>query len=248
MNNLDKLFIECKSFTSDPMCVYKKCVDMISDPDPGTDPDRKWLVILRKLPDTKTNEKRQNVINPKCAKFRANKLKVIKIINVDDPSITKKHILNKFNNNELCYRVGDTVISDLYDENINVTCSHGIHYFKTIRAAYFYESIPTKHCGKWIEWHDNGNKSETGEYLNGKQIGSWISWYDNGTKNITGNYLNGEKNGKWTQWYDSGNKREEGAYLNGERNGRWIFWNKNGKKSEEHEYLNDRIKRRLIYR
>ena len=46
-----------------------------------------WIVVLRKLPDTNTNESRP-VVDPNCAKFRADKLQVVDIIHKFDQNNT----------------------------------------------------------------------------------------------------------------------------------------------------------------
>lgn len=46
--------------------------------------EKMWLVVMEKLEDTKTNESRKDVRNTNRAKFRADKLKVIKIFDMDD--------------------------------------------------------------------------------------------------------------------------------------------------------------------
>jgi len=30
--------------------------------------------------------------------------------------------------------------------------------------------------GLWIEWHEDGNKKEEGEYIEGLRHGRWIQW------------------------------------------------------------------------
>lgn len=63
------------------MC-YKSVNSLLTDPTAYTNYD-KYLIVLEKLPDTLTNEGRQNVYSMNRARFRADKLFVHKIINID---------------------------------------------------------------------------------------------------------------------------------------------------------------------
>src|SRR5438128_254473 len=54
-------------------CVFKSC-------------DYEWIVVLKKLSDTLTNEDRHCVVDARYAKFRANKLKVMLIFNKLNPN------------------------------------------------------------------------------------------------------------------------------------------------------------------
>jgi len=49
-------------------------------------------------------------------------------------------------------------------------------------------------------FHDNGEVSQTGYFLNGKLHGDWVMFDAGGTKIATGTYENGIKTGKWFFW------------------------------------------------
>jgi hypothetical protein len=154
VNMLDHLKNECKQYIEDPECVYKLC-------------DNKWLVIMKKLPDTITNELRKDVKNANNAKFRANKLNVLKIINVFDGTTTQS-ILNQFNNSSVIYIVDKDVFPNRYDKNPNNICSCGIHYFKTIDAAFYYQkNVQPNFSGVWKVFCDSGDVSKEKYYVNG---------------------------------------------------------------------------------
>jgi len=112
--------------------VFKKCCDTLRK-----DGTRKWLVIFEKTSETKANEDRKG-IDPMRAKFRASCLKVIRIINVNDPSRTIRYLVNEFDGKKTKYIVGKTVYPDRYDRNTEAVCSGGIHYFKSIEQAILY--------------------------------------------------------------------------------------------------------------
>lgn len=144
--SLDSIVKKYKSFIK-PEHVYKICR--------GKDTN-KWIVIMKKLPDTITNEDRKNVYNRHYAKFRANKLRVIKIINIFSLKSVKKITHNPICSGvETIYQKNYIVLPDKYDESEKV-CTHGIHYYKSISAAYYYDNPEDDYVGKWIESYDDG--------------------------------------------------------------------------------------------
>src|SRR5271170_5380155 len=151
-NKLVQLLAFCQEYTNNSLYVYKICRDKASKYKTV-----KWFVVLQKLPDTKTNECRKDVVDKNYAKFRADKLRVVKIINTNKPTLTKKYITHRGPNMvKTKYVVNKIVESNEYDDNIDNVYSNGIHYFKTLLPAYYYRDIPDKYNGKWIFWHDNG--------------------------------------------------------------------------------------------
>ena len=104
--------------------VYKKCSNCI--------------VIMKFLPDTKTNENRENVKNSSYAKFRANRLlvrsQVVTIIDIDKLKEIGE-IENSYSIIKINYQTGQIVIPNRFDEDIDKICASGIHYFKTIDYA-----------------------------------------------------------------------------------------------------------------
>ena len=113
--------------------------------------------------------------------------------------------------------------------------------------------------GEWTTWYPDGNKKESGTYLDGEKQSPWTAWYDNGQKKYVIHYKNSLEHGLYTEWnedgrltkdieYDTGKPVSE--YLveyqgegyteinrrNGELSGSWIKWHANGKKDEEGLY------------
>src|SRR5579871_4620212 len=68
----------CKEYEKDEKYVYKKCNNL-------SNRLLVWLVVMEKSENTKTNEERKDVVDKNHAKFRADELKVVDIINVIDP-------------------------------------------------------------------------------------------------------------------------------------------------------------------
>jgi antitoxin component YwqK of YwqJK toxin-antitoxin module len=218
---MDHIITACSEYISNPKYVYKSCGN--------------YVVVLEKLDDTRTNESRSNIADPKYAKYRANKLKTILIINKFDPSDVIMEIENSFYAKKVVYRTGEIIEIDDYNYNLNKVCSTGIHYFKTVEKSFFWELLKfnPKFTGKLIKWYENGNKLIEGEHKEGKREGKWIEWYENGNKLIEGEFKDGKKEGKWIEWRENGNKLIEGEYKEGKQEGKWISWHENGDKWKE---------------
>jgi hypothetical protein len=250
-STLDKIKIQYKQYIDDPDCVYKQCRD-------------RWIVIMKLLPDTRTNETRNNVRDAQYAKFRANKLKVLVIFSIKNPSKRMRAIINEYAMTQIKYKVNKIVRPDAFDNNLNVVCGNGVHYFKSIDAAFYwdwgarrftsgqwcqwYENGQIvykgdyqnrKKIGHWCKWYENGQIAREGDYQNGKEIGHWRSWHSNGQIVYEGDYQNdGKRTGHWRHWYSSGQMSEEGDYQDGERTGHWCYWCSSGQMSEEGDYQN----------
>lgn len=212
---LKRVIDECKEYIKDSSFVYKLC---ISNND--KDKKRKWMVVMQKLDKTITNEKRDNVHNEDYAKFRANFLKVIKIFNVNDPTKIRTSIENVYEAEDeksikLEYKIGSIVEADNFDVEINNVCSGGIHYFKTLIAAYYYRGVPDAYTGVWTGYHANGRVYEEGCYIRGIQMGKWIEYDENGNISEEGKYKNGDKDGTWKILANNGDSFVFVTYKNG---------------------------------
>lgn len=240
-NNLEIITKICDEY-KDEKYVYKKCNDEYNNS------SREWLVVLEKLPETKTNEERVNVIDKNCAKFRGDKFKVVKIINVNDSTIQKTKIVNSFEGHKVTYEVNGIVRAEKFNQNINIVCSSGIHYFKTIPPAYFFAEIPNNFTGIFCSWYENGTKQLEGEYVDGKPLGKYTYWDEDGTKMCegmypeynNGSYLRNNINGKWIWFFRNGrpNTMFDGKYFNGKKTGTYAEWYSNGIKKIEGRYEN----------
>lgn len=183
---LDKFKVSYKHFIDDPLCCYKMIVEF------SVSGMRPLIIIMRKL--DKTNESRGNVKDPKYAKFRANRLDVLAIIDLDTlgtlGSITNIYLnyrsVFSYDIIECQYTVGDQVQSDWFDEDLENIYSNGIHYFKTIEGAYFFRQRPKTYTGTWLEFYDNGQMKSTGYYVNGEETGRYMEWDENGTLGSNG--------------------------------------------------------------
>lgn len=194
---LEKLHKKCRRYTKSPSYVYKLCRNYNKKKKETS--ERKWLVVLKKISTTVTNECRSNVVDANYAKFRASELKVIKIINTTKPNYIKKKITNVFEDIKTVYKVGEIVKpSTEYDMGLDNVCSSGIHYFKTLEPAYFYEkSSYIVNNGKVLSWYDNGQMFQSGSYVNREPEGLWTTWNRLGQVFKYGYYRNGKRDGEW---------------------------------------------------
>lgn len=181
MISLDELTAIVDKFESDHKSdcerVYKSC---------------SWahIVVMEKLHDTQTNESRADVVNKNTAKFQADKLKVLLIISLKDGSTDATDIVNMFSDRYGSYTthyiVGSIVKPNSYDNRINVVCTNGIHYFRSLEAAYFY-NMPSMRIqnGMYKQWYDNGGLSIQCNVVDG----NWYVLHEIWTKNDKSNYL-----------------------------------------------------------
>jgi antitoxin component YwqK of YwqJK toxin-antitoxin module len=208
-------------------CVFKKIND--------------FIVILKKNDNTLTNEHRKGIVDENYAIFRANVLTVILIFDRENPQINIDTIANKYCEIETVYKIGCVVHADEYDMDLENVQSNGIHYFKTLNAAYHYGVTPLNYTGKIKEFYEDGSKMKEVEYVNGKENGRLLMWFK-------GHYLNGKKNGKWLEMYYSGKIKYEYNYLHGRLNGLWCKWHENGINAEHGFFLNDVLAKKWTYR
>jgi antitoxin component YwqK of YwqJK toxin-antitoxin module len=169
--------------------------------------DECWIVILELTVDSVTNQARlsENDPNRKFAKFRANKLKVIDIINKFDHTQTINYIYNSvYDEKPKLQYVKETIVnSDSFDMKLDKICSHGIHFFEGIEVTFYYGLNMQNYTGHWVSWYNDGQNKTKGYYLNGKRTGHWIYWHSHGNISKEGDFIDGKKTGHWIYWYDS---------------------------------------------
>jgi hypothetical protein len=126
---MEKVFQDCK-----PNQVFKKC----KSEETGHD----YIVMLEKpVIDFICNESRKSVINKNTAKFRCNGLIVVTIFDLVS-QVTVNSITHKTDlifQRVTHYEVGKVVKPDWFDFELDQICTHGIHYFLTLKAAFGYD-------------------------------------------------------------------------------------------------------------
>lgn len=194
---LAKLKKICRKYRNNEDYVYKSCFDKLSK----KSCERKWLVVMKKIPTTITNESRSGVVDKNCAMFKANRLLVVAIINKNKPSLRKKYVLNKFRTMEKLYEVGKIVECNGFYVDIDKVCSYGIHYFKTLEPAYFYTKYVSH--GRSMQWYESGQKRKEENHINGILNGLCTEWNSNGTiRRESFHTQNGKTESIFTKWHD----------------------------------------------
>jgi antitoxin component YwqK of YwqJK toxin-antitoxin module len=215
----------------------------------------KFIVVLKKLPDTKTNESRSNVKDPLYAKFRANKLLVVDIINKFTNNTINADATSTYKNNTITYKKDTIVQVDDFEENLNIISAPGIHYFQNSESAFYYglvkitfggllEVVDRESLDKFNgympikDWYDNGQLFR--EYAFGKVSyyeGLYKKWYDNGQLMNECTFKNGVKDGICKKWYLNGQLSMEGEYkrisIIDVENGPFKSWHDNGQQYQK---------------
>lgn len=149
-----------------------------------------YIVKLKKLPDTITNESRYGVVNQQFAEFRGNMFYVEKIYKTSlktsletsfETSLKTKLKIQSLYDKLFIYEVGKIVKVDDFDLNLENLKSTGIHYFKTEEAAFYYDFYPTyRYTGKYKIYYDNGQLMQIYNLKNGAKYGFLTSYNEDG--------------------------------------------------------------------
>jgi antitoxin component YwqK of YwqJK toxin-antitoxin module len=228
-------YIKKYSLDAKTSFVYKFCGNHIKE----------TIIVMQKLSETRDNEIRVNIYDSNFAKFRASHLLVVLILDINNPDIEYESTDNRDFEYTL-YEKEKIVYPDSFDPDLDKICSNGIHYFKSIDAAFYFAIYHKKnqnYSGKVIYCNDDGRKYQEGNYINGQKNGVWTQWNEYGEITNQGDYLNDKENGIWTHiWYvrSEGRKLFEIEYLDGDKNGKYIEYYPNGKKCCETAYLKDK--------
>jgi antitoxin component YwqK of YwqJK toxin-antitoxin module len=190
-----------------------------------------WIVVLEILPDTVTNESRSDISNERYAKYRANKLLVIDIVHKVDPSKKINSVQNTYYHEKVTYTIGGVTQVENFDYNLNTVCSAGIHFFRSYKAAFFYEfnsNSIENYTGNQYSWYNNGNKFCKKSYLNGKGTGQVLKWHSDSQIMCVTNLREGKEVGSYKMWHPNGQIQCEGNYVEGSREGQWTTFDENG--------------------
>lgn len=199
--------------------------------------EKEWIIVMKIIESTKTNDIRPNIVNRLFAKYRANKLQVVEIKNKYDD-----RQLNEIENICYCgekikYTVGKNVEDkDYFSKRNNHICKTQLDYFLCEICAYYYE-IRDDYQGKYISWYDNGQKMMECTFKNKKYDGKYEEWYDNCIKKIECEYMNGILNGQFIKWYKNGIEWRKCTYKNGEYHRKYEEWWEDGKKCREYMFM-----------
>lgn len=225
-------------YITDSNYIYKSC--------------ESYIVVLKKIMDEtfKTNENRSGIINENYAKFRANKVEVVSIFNKGLFTYQIDNIQNSHYPKKINYKVGAIIEINNFNDDNNIICAAGIHYYKTIDSAFyfnFYEIILTNKLSQnYYEWHDNGSLSLECTFLNGMLHGKYQKWDKNGTKTYDYVYHYDKLNGRYQKWYPNGNLMIDCKYKNDVLVDIYVEYYDNGNKSIEIIYNGSTIYKKKI--
>ena len=83
----------------------------------------------------------RKTIDSDFAQFRGNTFDVVKIFEKNNPMNTKDKISNTIFPKKIVYDTKKTVIVDTYDKDINKKWTDGIHYFKSLEPAFYFQKL-----------------------------------------------------------------------------------------------------------
>lgn len=186
------LLKECEKYTKHDYYVFKVCCDLSR----GKYSTR-WFIVMQKLKESITNEKRKDIVDGKHAMYRADRLHVVDIFDMYNPERKVNSTVHTYFDEKIQYKIGKTVRPNFFDNDLNIVNTGGIHYFKTPIAAFYYIRILPfdNYVGDWIDFYSNGQRrfkcsykkvifdKEKSEIENNKSAidGRCTEWNDNGT-------------------------------------------------------------------
>jgi len=163
MRKFNILQTKCKKYIEGKKYVFVLCRDIL-----GEDTRKKWLVVMEKIDEYK--------------------MRVVKIININDPELIKKHIVDgredyTEHNDEYMVRDIKYVVGKIISTN---------YYFKDMIVAYYDREMPNNYTGRWFVFGHKGTIFSDKHYINGKEVERvWTSENDD----INDNYSNRKKSG-----------------------------------------------------
>lgn len=188
-----------------------------------------WILILKKLDDTITNELTHNSVYSETSKYRANKLQFVDMFHKFD---------NTIKNENISYYIGTNITSNNFPNALDTS---GIQYYKTIAPAFFDQITENKislmkFTGSFFRFHDNGVVLTFGHYKNGLKFGLWKEYFINGCPRSKGTYKKNLQHGKWTYYYTNGNYETIGFCYNNLKHGKWTYYNIKGDVESQGHY------------
>lgn len=156
---LENIYKKYAKYIGNSEYVYKSC-------------QGEWIVVMKKTENTQTNKMRRDIFDSRYAKYRASELLVVDIFNKYDMTHIKSIDSSVYRHKSVTYTIGNIVYPDLFDSNINITCSNGIHYYNTIDPAFYLDLvIDNNYTGAHKYYCANGRIYIETKYINGKHIG-----------------------------------------------------------------------------
>jgi len=202
------------------------------------------VIITLIIPfNARTTCERVNIINPLYAKYRTN---FAKILCIEDEFGNKyNEAYTAFYKKKILYKV-NVLINCAFDNDINIVCGKGIHFFLNKNVAYNYGRKILEQ--KWDvpnlyqTFYDNGQIKERCDYIFDKDYGfikkTVDLWFDNGKKWRMESYQHDLKHGLFCEWFGDGILKQECNFINGNKNGLEKFYYFNGQNKMHINYKN----------
>jgi len=96
--------------------------------------------------------------------------------------------------------------------------------------------IDNEKTGKWEEYFEDGTLASVYFYEDGKPYGTWKSWYENGQQKSEYQFNAGKRTGQWKAWYVDGTVKTAARYLDDHASGKWYGFQQNGQVDVEGSY------------
>ena len=93
-----------------------------------------------------------------------------------------------------------------------------------IQGDYYIKNSGDLYTGRALKFYKNGQIEFEANYLNGEFHGLKKSWHQNGRKSEIGEYIRNEKEGIWLRFGENGQYVYEEEFSDGEKiRGSWTF-------------------------
>lgn len=192
------------------------------------------VIVLQLDQNCKTNENRINIIDPVHAQYRCDNALIVDIHD-KYTQLPIDQVKSDYNKDFIYVRNTHVTVND-YNDDINVTCGEGIHYYLTYEQALYHGSYKIIN-GTHKIWHDDGALNRKYSQVNGNYDGLSEMWFSDGQIGQKYNYKNGKYDGQCESWFANGQLCENATYVNGEKNGRYEYYYENGQMREKSNYL-----------
>lgn len=166
------------------------------------------IVVMKKTPNTITDEDREDIYDRDYAHFHANKLEVIDIINIDNKDgkeIAIKSITSDIEGYSFTYTLGETVVADQFTSNKNdepIEGCRGICYYTKYTIPYYFSRQEQDVIDGCIRhWYMNGRLKEVYTKKDGNAHGKYISYFENGDPCLKCTYVNEILHGKYERYW-----------------------------------------------
>jgi antitoxin component YwqK of YwqJK toxin-antitoxin module len=126
------------------------------------------------------------------------------------------------------YSVGQKVVPDTFDPNIEKVCSSGIHFFLDKECAELFELYEKNFNGEYKSWHENGQLSKHCFFKDDKLDGEYKEWYENEQLSKHCFYINNKLDGEYKKWHENRQLYILGFYNDDKLDGEYKQWFSNG--------------------